>query len=154
MIYPEIEITESDFFICKAFEQILKTPRTELNAKLGDKGYLAIANYLTQIPVDDCLDGSKMASHITAFCQQPGNDVLYKGLKKICNQLDIDGINNILKKTGDPGDEADQPSDNVDVLKVDVLKNDSRDICLFLQDWAKETPKSDNPENQNGSDSK
>ena len=154
MIYPEIEITESDFFICKAFEQILKTPRTELNAKLGDKGYLAIANYLTQIPVDDCLDGSKMANYITAFCQQPGNKVLYEWLGKIYDQLDIDGINNILKKTGDPGDEADQPSDNVDVLKVDVLKNDSRDICLFLQDWAKETPKSDNPENQNGSDSK
>ena len=154
MIYPEIEITESDVFICKAFEQILKTPRTELKAKLGDKGYLSIANYLTQIPVDDCLDVSKMANYITAFCQQPGNKVLYEWLGKIYDQLDIDGINNILKKTGDPGDEADQPSDNADVLKVDVLKNDSRDICLFLQDWAKETPKSDNPENQNGSDSK
>ncbi|WP_254174321.1 hypothetical protein [Planktothrix pseudagardhii] len=149
MIYPEIEITESDFFICKAFEQILKTPRTELNAKLGDKGYLAIANYLTQIPVDDYLYGSKMASHITAFCQQTGNEVLYEWLGKIYDQLDIDGINNILKKTGDPGGEADQPIDN-----LDGLENDSRDICLFIQDWAKETPKPDNPENQNGSDSK
>lgn len=149
MIYPEIEITESDFFICKAFEQILKTPRTELNAKLGDKGYFAISNYLTQIPVDDCLDGSKMANHITAFCQQPGNEVLYEWLGKIYDQLDIDGINNILKKTGDPGGEADQPIDN-----LDGLENDSRDICLFIQDWAKETPKPDNPENQNGSDSK
>ncbi|MGL4499909.1 MAG: hypothetical protein ACRC2M_10120 [Planktothrix sp.] len=149
MISPEIEITESDFFICKAFEQILKTPRTELNAKLGDKGYLAIANYLTQIPVDQRVDASKMASHITAFCEQPGNEVLYKWLGKIYNQLDIDGINNILKKTGDPGDEADQPIDN-----LDGLENDSRDICLFIQDLVKETPKPDNPENQNGSDSK
>jgi hypothetical protein len=149
MIDPESEITESDVFICKAFEQILKTPRTELNAKLGDKGCLAIANYLTQIPVDDRLHGSIMANYITAFCQQPGNEVLYEWLGKIYDQLDIDGINNILKKTGDPGDEADQPSDN-----GDDLKNEGRDICLFLQDWAKETLKSDNSENQNGSDSK
>ena len=57
--------------------------------------------------------------------------------------LDEDGIDKLVKKTGDPGDEADAPTET-----SRMLSNEGRDICQSLQSWATEVLNQSNPGNQ------
>lgn len=117
----------SDCYICEAFKQILTA--TELTSKERQE----IMSYLTKLPSEDKPDPAKMANHIAAFCQQTGHENLYQQLVSIYNSLDGDGINQLVKKTGDPGEEADDESET-----TRLITQKSRDICLELQQLAEE----------------
>jgi len=146
----DIVISDSDIFICEAFRQILATPTAELIEKLGSKAPLAITNYLESIPQHEQLNAEIMANHITAFCQQPGNENLNEWLGTIYDSLDENGIDKVVKKTGDPDDKATAIAPN-----SRQRLNESRDICQFLQDWAKKDVQDDsNQGNKNATNSK
>lgn len=136
-------INDSDILICQAFKQLLINPPVELEEKLGSQARLAIATCLAQLPPEDKLDPDKMANHIAEFCQQPGNEELEECLGDIYNSLDKDGISNLLKKTNDPGDNAD-----ISTETTRMLTNEGRDICQFLQGWAAEELNQSNQGNQ------
>ena len=125
---------DSDIFICEAFRQILVAPAAEVEEKLTGERRLAIANYLAGIPQSDKLDPEEMADRIAAFCEFPGNEDLEQWLGEIYDRLDPEGIDKIVKKTGDPGDEADAPPKR----NRQILSNEGRDICEELQRWAQE----------------
>ncbi|NER38969.1 MAG: hypothetical protein F6J93_34270 [Oscillatoria sp. SIO1A7] len=125
---------DSDIFICEAFRQILVSPAAEVEEKLTGARRMAIANYLMEIPQGDKLDPEEMADHIAAFCELPGNEDLERWLGENYDRLDPEGINQIVKKTGDPGDEADAPPKQ----NRPILSNEGRDICEELQRWARE----------------
>lgn len=137
----DIEMNNSDFFICAAFRQMLLDFETETENKLNRETAISIANYLAQIPPAEQLQPAVMANHITRFFQQPGNERLYEWLGEIYARLDKDGIDKLVKKTGDPDDEVDGPS-----ITKRMLENESRDICNFLQKWASKNQ--NNPEKQ------
>ena len=139
MSSSDISISDSDIFICEAFKEIL----ADSPAELDQQTRLNIATYLTQLPSADQFDPSLMANHITAFCQQPGNEALKEWLGEIYDRLDEDGIDKLVKKTGDPGDEADAPTET-----RRMLSNEGRDICQSLQNWATEVLNQSNPGNQ------
>lgn len=141
----DIVINNSDIFICEAFRQILTDTPAELEEKLGSQGRLAIATYLRQLPPEDQLNPDAMANHITKFCQQLGNEDLKEWLGNIYDRLDEDGIEKLVKKTGDPGDEADAPPEE----DRNILQNEGRDICQSLQHWADEVQNQSNQGNQN-----
>ncbi|MFP4124737.1 MAG: hypothetical protein ACLFWI_27815 [Coleofasciculus sp.] len=124
-------ITDSDIFICEAFKQILTQPLVELEKTLGSQMPYDIHLYLRQLPSDDYQNPAVMASHITDFCQQPGNEALNEWLGDIYDCLDANGIDKLVKKTGDPGEEADAPTE-----PNRILINEGRDICQYLQNWA------------------
>lgn len=141
-------ISDSDILICKAFSQILTIPPAQLAEKIGSETTLAIANYLQNIPPIEQLDSAVMANHITAFCQKPGNQNLKDWLGEIYCSLDEDGIDNLVKKTGDPDDTATAISQN-----PRQRINESRDICQSLQDWANNVLNQSNQGNQNATSS-
>jgi hypothetical protein len=89
-----------------------------------------------------------MANHITAFCQKPGNESLNEWLGEIYDFLDEDGINQLVKKTGDPDDIATAISQN-----PRQRINESRDICQSLQSWANNVRNQSNQQNQNATNS-
>jgi len=124
-------ITDSDIFICEAFKQILNQPLVELAKTLGSQMPYDIHLYLRQLPSEDYQNPAVMANHITDFCQQPGNETLDEWLGDIYDCLDTDGIDKLVKKTGDPGEEADAPTE-----PNRILINEGRDICQYLQNWA------------------
>lgn len=135
----DISISDSDFFICKAFKQLL----ADSPAELDQQTRLNIAAYLTQLPPADQFEPTAMANHITEFCQQLGNEDLNEWLGEIYDRLDEDGIDKLVKKTGDPGDEADAP-----IETNRRLLNEGRDICQSLQTWATEVLNQSNQRNQ------
>lgn len=139
----DILISDSDIFICEAFKQILANPPAQLEQKLGSQAPLAIATYLTRLPSEEQLDPAAMANHITAFCQLEGNEDLEEELGKIYDRLDKDGIDKLVKKTGDPGEEADAPTET-----GRMLTNEGRDICQSLQHWATEVLNQNSQGNQ------
>nr|WP_019488107.1 hypothetical protein [Kamptonema formosum] len=141
-------ISDSDFFICEAFSQILASPPAELAEKFGSETPLAIANYLQNIPPAEQLDSAAMANYITAFCQKPGNENLNERLGEIYDSLDEDGIDKLVKKTGDPDDIATAISQN-----PRQRINESRDICQSLQSWANNVRNQTNQRNQNATNS-
>jgi hypothetical protein len=137
-------INDSDTLICKAFKQILTNPPIKMKEKLTNQIGFTIATYLAQLPLEEKLDPAKMANHITEFCQQPGNEYMEECLGDVYDSLDMDGIDNLVKKTGDPGDNVD---DSAETKRM--LANEGRDICQFLQVWANEEIKQSNQVNQN-----
>jgi len=141
MSSSDIEMNNSDIFICAAFRQMLLDSDPEGENQLNRETAISIANYLAQIPPDDQLQPAVMANHITAFCERSGNEQLYEWLGEMYDRLDKDGIDTLVKKTGDPDDEVDSPS-----ITTRMLENESRDICNFLQKWA--IKNQNNPENQ------
>ncbi|MGK7874624.1 MAG: hypothetical protein AB4426_15355 [Xenococcaceae cyanobacterium] len=136
----------SDFYICEAFKQILTASSAELEQKLDSQARQKIATYLVQLPSEDKLNPGTMANHITAFCQQPGNKNLYEWLGDIYDRLDKDSIDKILKKTGDPGEEADEQTET-----PRMLIQRGRDICQDLQRLATEVQNQSNQGTQNAS---
>ncbi len=124
-------IRDHDIFICEAFKQILNQPPVELEKTLGSQMPGDIRLYLRQLPSEDYLNPAAMANHITEFCQQPGNEALNEWLEKIYGCLYADGIDKLVKKTGDPGPDVDAPTET-----KRILINEGRDICQYLQNWA------------------
>lgn len=143
MSSSDISIRDSDIFICEAFRQILANSPAEIEKKLNRQPSPAIAKYLTQLPPADKLNPAAMANHITAFCQRLGNEDLEEWLGEIYDGLDQDGINKLVKKTGDPGDEADAPTET-----SRMLSNEGRDICQSLLTRATEVLTQTNQGNQ------
>ncbi|AVH66190.1 hypothetical protein [Nostoc sp. 'Peltigera membranacea cyanobiont' N6] len=137
-------VNDSDILICQAFKQILTNPPVKLEEKLSNQVRFTIATYLAQLPLEEKLDPAKMANHITEFCQQPGNEYIEESLGDVYDSLDQDGIDNLVKKTGDPGDNVD---DSTEIKRM--LANEGRDICQFLQGWANEELQQRNQINQN-----
>lgn len=129
----DIQMSESDFFICAAFQEMLGLSGTAEQQKLDRETAISIAHYLTELPAEDKLNAAAMANHITAFCQQPGNAQLNEWLGEIYDRLDEDGIDKLVKKMGDPDDEADGPS-----ITKKMLENEGRDACQDLEKWATE----------------
>lgn len=138
----DTSINDSDILICQAFKQILTNPPIKMKEKLTNQVGFTIATYLAQLPLEEKLDPAKMANHITEFCQRPGNEYMEECLGDVYDSLDMDGIDNLVKKTGDPGDNVD---DSAEIKRM--LVNEGRDICQFLQGWASEELQQSN---QNG----
>ncbi|EDX77624.1 hypothetical protein MC7420_2948 [Coleofasciculus chthonoplastes PCC 7420] len=124
-------MNKEHILICQAFGQMLENSTTELEEKLTTNTRVAIARYFTQLPEEDRLNPSIMAIKIGHFCYSPGHENLKKWLLRIYNRLGIDDIQKVVKKTGDPGEEADAPTET-----NRILINEARDICQYLQNWA------------------
>ena len=92
----EILIEDSDFFICKAFQEII-TSGNKLEEKLGSQARLAIVKYLRELPLEDYEDPAVMANRITAFSQLSGYEILNEWLGDIYDRLDESGIEKLLK---------------------------------------------------------
>ncbi|MGL4499922.1 MAG: hypothetical protein ACRCU2_12730 [Planktothrix sp.] len=127
------DINESDCFICVAFQEMLGLSGTAEKQKLDRNTAISIADYLTELPPEDKLNPAAMANHITAFCQQPGNEQLNKWLGEIYDRLDEDGIDKLVKNRRDPDDEADGPS-----IATIILKNEGREACKDIEKWSTE----------------
>lgn len=140
---------DSDFFICEAFRQILVSSGMEGDRQLNEETTVSLANYLAQLPPQDHLNPAIMANHITAFCQQPGNEELKEWLGEVYDRLDRDGIDKLVKKTGDPGPEVDSKP-----ITPRLLYNEGRNACQFLQKWATEVQTQNVQGNQNVSQPK
>ena len=82
-----------------------------------------------------------MANHIASFCQQPDHETLHNWLGKIYKRLNGDGIDRLVKKTGDPGDEGDDEPE-----KIRLIRQKSRDICQELQQIVVERTQSNSTE--------
>ncbi|MEQ8382286.1 MAG: hypothetical protein RH949_07950 [Coleofasciculus sp. A1-SPW-01] len=124
-------MNKEHILICQAFGQMLENSTTELEEKLTTNTRVAIARYFTQLPEEDRLNPSIMAIKIGHFCYSPGHENLKIWLLRIYNRLGIDDIQKVVKKTGDPGEEADAPTE-----PNRILINEGRDICQYLQNWA------------------
>ncbi|BAI91339.1 MULTISPECIES: hypothetical protein [Limnospira] len=133
MSNSDIQMSESDFFICVAFHEMLGLSGTEEQQKLDRETAISIADYLTKLPPEDKLNPAAMANHITAFCQQPGNEQLKEWFGEIYDRLDEDGIDKLVKKTGDPGKKA----YGLPITGRDI-ENEGRDACQDIQKWATE----------------
>jgi hypothetical protein len=129
----DTSINDCDILICQAFKQLLTNPPINVKEKLTNQVGVTIATYLAQLPLEEKLVPAKMANHITGFCQRPGNEYMEECLGDVYDSLDMDGIDTLVKKTGDPGDNVD---DSAEIKRM--LANEGRDICQFLQDWASE----------------
>ncbi len=139
--------TTSDYYICKAFKTILTASSDTFKQKLDTPSYQDIYSYLDGLPETDKNEPEKMANYITSFCEQPGNETLYDWLGEIYDQLDEDGIDQLVKKTGDPPEEAD---DTPEMERLITQK--SRDICQELPKLAAEKAQN-NSEEQHDSNS-
>jgi len=144
-----IDIQDADVFMCAAFKQILTSPKDELEQKLGSNACLAIAKYLQSLPLNDLHNPALMANHIAAYCQQPGQENLQSWWGEIYDRLDEDGIDKLVKKSLDPSEEADDEPET-----QRVITNESRDICKYLEDWAKDTLNQDSQGNEDDANSK
>ena len=142
MSSSDTEMNDRDDFICEAFGQILAGSATE-SRRLNPETARAITTYLAQLPPEDQLKPAVMANHITAFCLQPGNEELDEWLGEVYDRLDPEGIQNVVKKTGDPDDTADGPSKMP--RKED---NEGRDICLKLQTLVRQIQDQDQNQSQ------
>ena len=118
-------MTNNDILICEAFHRLLSTPSAELKQKLGAQIPLNIANYIAELPPEETLDPSVMATRISEFCERPENEALDDWFLDIYNSLGEDDIKKLVKKTGDPGDGADE---NLEI----IITNEGRDISVSL----------------------
>lgn len=144
-----IDIQDTDFFMLKAFKEILTSPKDKLEQKLGNQAHIAIAKYLHLLPLKDFQNPAVMANHIAAYCQQPGNENLQSWWGEIYDRLDEDGIDIFVKKSRDPSEEADDEPE-----PQRIITNEGRDICQNLEDWAKDTLNQESQGNEDGSNSK
>ena len=138
------DIQKIDFFMCAAFKQILTSPKDELEQKLGRNAHIAIAKYLQSLPLNDLHNPAIMKNHIAIYCQQKGNETLHQWWGEVYRGLHKDGIDKLVKKSLDPSEEADDEPET-----QRVITNEGRDICKYLEDWAKDTL---NQENQGNKD--
>lgn len=136
------EINLRQVLSLRAFQELLKNPPTELYNSIGEEGFLEIFKFLSNIPSEDQLNPMAMVKHIGSYCYQPGNEVLKKFYLKTYSSINSEDIQAVVKKTGDPDETADDSSQ-----AKQMLYNEGRDICDFLQKWANDNPKP--PENQN-----
>jgi hypothetical protein len=143
------DIQDTDFFMCAAFKQLLTASNHELEQKLGSKAHLAIAKYFITFPSKDFQNPAIIANHIATYCQQPGNENLQESWGQIYDRLDKDGIDIFVKKSRDPGEEADEPPNT-----QRIITNEARDICQFLENWGKQILSQNNQGNQDDSNSK
>jgi hypothetical protein len=142
----QIVITTSDFFICKAFSEIISSSNTEIKNKLGEKAPLTIANYFGRLTQEDLHNPAELANRITDFTQQPSNEALNEWLEENYDRLDGDGITKLLKMKADPSEEAEEmPEMN------SFLTNEARDIGRQLELWSKEILTENNQETENES---
>ena len=119
-----------DQLICEAFYDIVSTPITELEKKLGDGIQLTIATYLDQIPSQNQYNYEVMAQHIGDFCYQPGNEILKEWLKDIYKTKAGEDLNIVIEKNKSPGRKSMLPREN-----NEMLVNASRDSLRGLSDW-------------------
>lgn len=126
------ETDQREILICQAFKELLINPPLELSYSLGKQGFFQIANFLINIPVVDKLNISQMVEHIGSYLYQPGHEVLKEFYLRTYQQINPEDIQTIVKKIGDPDDEA----DNTSITKR--LDNEGRDILEYLQKWATE----------------
>lgn len=131
-------MTDSDILICQAFDRLLSTPTAELKTKLGAQIPLTIANYIAELPPEEILDPPVMANRISEFCERPGNEALDDWFLDIYNSLGKDDIQSLVKKTGDPGEEADAPVES-------PIVNEGRDIGVSLARRSLEILKNETP---------
>lgn len=129
-------MTNHDILICQAFDRLLSTPSTEFEAKLGSQIPLTIAKYIAELPPEEIFDSSVMANRISEFCERPENEALDDWFLDIFNSLAKDDIQTLVKKTGDPGDEADAP------IKSQT-PNEVRDAGVSLAKWSLEILKNE-----------
>ncbi len=141
-------IEDNDFFICKAFKEII-TSGDELENKLGNKARFAIANYLLEIPPEEYENPSAIANHISAFCQRSGNESLYNWLLEIYNRLDETGIEKILKQNRDPGEQAEKDPQMSNIL----IYNEARETSRYIKRWLKKERDNNNQSTRNDSNS-
>ncbi|HEY9801662.1 MAG TPA: hypothetical protein V6D25_14995 [Leptolyngbyaceae cyanobacterium] len=146
--------TDTDTLMCKAFKEIVALPASEIEQKLGSEARVSIANYLNNLPAQDFQNPNVMANHISVFCLSPENKNLRDWWREIYYRLNKDGINKIVKKSLDPGEEADDEPET-----QNLISNEGRDICLYLERWAQEVKNQDNQSqdnqgNKDGSNSK
>lgn len=137
-----------NFIICEAFCQLLENPASEIEEELGSDAFYEIAKYLLQLPAEDKLNPSKMVNHIGELCYSPGKEALKKWLLRTYNNIGVDDIQNVCKKTGDPDDKATAISQN-----PRQRINESRDICQSLQSLASNVVNQNNQGNQNATNS-
>lgn len=133
--------TISDLYICQAFKEILTTPPAGFQKAIDSPSYQDIITFLVKLPQGDRTDPGQMANHIAGFCEQPGHETLQNWLGEIYDRLDGDGIDKLVKKTGDPGDEADDEPE-----KMRLILQKSRDIYQELQQIVAERTQSNPPE--------
>ena len=119
-----------DQLICEAFYDIVSTPISELEKKLGDGIQLTIATYLDQIPSEKQYDYEVMAQHIGNFCYQSGNEILKEWLKDIYKTKAGEDLNIVIEKNKSPGRKSMLPRKN-----NEMLENKSRDSLSGLNDW-------------------
>lgn len=143
------DIQDTDLLMCAAFQEILTASKDELEQKLNSKAHLAIAKYFIKLPSKDFQNPAVMANHIAEYCQQPGNENLQDWWGEIYDKLDEDGIDIFVKKSRDPGEEADEQPNT-----QRIITNESRNICQYLEDWAKEVFSQDKQGNQDDFNSK
>ena len=138
-------MTDRDLLICQAFYEIVSTPTTELEKRLGNQIQFTIATYLNKLPFEDRYDDSAMAKHIGNYCYQPGNEKLKEWIKDIYKASAGEDLKKGIEKNKDPGDEADRPT-----KIARMLNQKSRDILQDLERWSDEVLRQHN--NQNNRD--
>ena len=131
-----------DQLICEAFYEIISTPITELENKLGDGISLTIATYLDQIPTEKQDNYETMAEYISNFCYQPGNQILKEWLKDIYKTKAGDDLNIVMEKNKSPGRKSALPRKD-----TEMLENKSRDSLRGLNDWKSSILRQHNNEN-------
>lgn len=147
------DIQDTDFFMCQAFYQILTSPLDELEQKLGSKAHIDIAKHFIALPSEAFKNSAVMANRIAEYCQKPGNENLQEWWGEIYDRLDEDGIDNFVKKSRDPSEEADDEADDEPESRR-FLTNQSRDICKYIEEWAKDTYAQNNQGHQDDAKSK
>ena len=138
-----------DVYTCEALRQILTAYTNNQEQKIDSAVYEQLFAYLQQLPSEDFHEPARMANHITSFCQQPENKILYEWLGEIYDRLDDNGIEKIVKQTLDPGDKADKEPDS-----SRIIQQKGRDICQNLERLVGEWQEQNNREQQNTSKSK
>jgi hypothetical protein len=125
----------------RVFQELLKNPPVELYNSIGEEGFLEIAKFLSNIPPEDQLNPAAMVKRIGEYCYQSGHEVLKEWYLKTYQSINSEDIQAVVKKTGDPDETADAPSQ-----AKQMLYNEGRDTCKSLQEWASKNQKT--PENK------
>ncbi len=144
----ELHFQTRDVYTCEAFKQILTAYTKNREQNIDSAIYEQLFAYFKQLPSEELLDPAIMANHITSFCQQPENKILYEWLGEIYDRLDDNGIEKIVKQTLDPGDQADQEPDS-----SRIIQQKGRDICQDLERLVDEWQEPNNQDKQNTSKS-
>ncbi|MCT7956895.1 hypothetical protein [Laspinema palackyanum] len=127
------EINLRQFLSLRAFKELLKNPPNDFSNRIGEEGFLEIANFLSNIPPEDKLNPMAMFQHISSYVYQEGHEVFKEFYLQTYKTINSEHIQYVVKKTGDPDDEADGPS-----ITKQMLENEGRDACQDLQKWETE----------------